>query len=202
MTLVEDRRQASGLAEARMTMIDSQLRVSGVNAPFVLARMGAVPREDFVPKGARANAYIDRAIALGQGRYLAAPVVQGRMLEEAAPQDVDRALLVDGGSGYMTELLRPLVSVCLAISPQEAVAKNRKTDDFTLLIIDGAVVQLPTTLTDRLAEGARVVTGLVVRGVTRLAVGRKTKGAVALTSLAEMGIPVLPEFDVRRGWSF
>ena len=37
-------------AAARKAMIDSQLRTSGVNETFVLDRMKAVPREDFVPE--------------------------------------------------------------------------------------------------------------------------------------------------------
>ena len=44
-------------------MIDSQLRTSGVNEPWVLAAMAGVAREDFVPAAARSAAYIDRAIA-------------------------------------------------------------------------------------------------------------------------------------------
>jgi protein-L-isoaspartate(D-aspartate) O-methyltransferase len=183
-------------------MIDSQLRTSGVNAPFVLERMGAVPREDFLPEAARAHAYVDRAVPLGSGRYLAAPLVQGRMLEEAAPALSDRALLVDGGSGYMAELLRPLVGALEVAAPGDASAKARKAGDFTLLVIDGAIEQLPDALAARLAENARIVTGLVVRGITRLATGRKIGGEVALVPLAELGIPVLPEFAAPKGWSF
>ena len=97
-------------------MIDSQLRTSGVNAEFVLRRMDAVARERFVPAAARGFAYIDRAIALGDGRYLAAPVVQGMMLQESRPTLADKALLVDGGSGYLAELLRPLVGSLDVIS--------------------------------------------------------------------------------------
>ena len=41
---------------ARKAMIDSQLRTSGVNEPFVLERMAAVAREDFVPAAAPAVA--------------------------------------------------------------------------------------------------------------------------------------------------
>ena len=37
-------------ARARRAMIDSQLRTSGVNEEYVLARMLAVPREDFLPQ--------------------------------------------------------------------------------------------------------------------------------------------------------
>ena len=64
MTIVEDR-PAGKQTAARKAMIDSQLRTSGVNADFVLSRMGAVARENFVPASARGFAYIDRAIALG-----------------------------------------------------------------------------------------------------------------------------------------
>lgn len=182
-------------------MIDSQLRPAGVNTAFALARMSTVPREDFVPEGARDHAYLDRAIPLGNGRYLAAPVVQGRMLEEALPALEDKALLVDGGSGYMAELLRPLVGSLEVVSPDKATAKGGK-GAFTLLIVDGAIEQLPAGLTARLADDARVVTGLVSRGITRLAVGRKTAGEVSLIPLADMGIPVLPEFAAPKGWSF
>jgi protein-L-isoaspartate(D-aspartate) O-methyltransferase len=202
VTIVKERTVAGSPADARKAMIESQLRTSGVNAGFVLERMAAVPREDFVPERARGHAYVDRAIPLGGGRYLAAPLVQGRMLEEAAPTLADKALLVDCGSGYLAELLRPVVGALEVISPDQAIAKSRKAGDSTLLVIDGAIEQLPAALAARLAENARIVTGLVARAVTRLATGRKIAGEVSLVPLAEIGIPVLPEFAAPKGWSF
>ncbi|OYW47132.1 MAG: protein-L-isoaspartate O-methyltransferase [Sphingomonadales bacterium 32-68-7] len=183
-------------------MIDSQLRPSGINAEFVLQRMSEVPRERFVPEGALGSAYMDRAIALGQGRYLAAPQVQGAMLQEAAPTGADKALLVDGGSGYLAELLSPLVGTLEVLDAASAAAGAGSGSDFTLLVIDGAAAQLPEALVSRLADGARVVMGLADGGVTRLAAGRKAAGEVALLPLAEIGIPVLPEFAPVKRWSF
>ena len=183
-------------------MIDSQLRTSGVNADWVLRRMAAVARERFVPESARGFAYIDRAIALGHGRWLAAPVVQGMMLQEARPTAADKALLIDGGSGSLAELLRPLVGTLEVVAPADAAAKSRKSGEFTLLVVDGAAECLPEALLGRLADGARVVTGVVAEGVTRLAIGRKVAGQVALLPLAELGIPVLTEFAAPKGWSF
>lgn len=206
MTTVEDRPPAGDEADranqARRAMIDSQLRTSGVNAEPVLRRMADVARENFVPGAARGFAYIDRAIALGGGRQLAAPVVHGMMLQEAAPGPNDKALLVDGGSGYLAELLRPMVGSLEVVAPAEAVAASRKAGDFTLLVIDGAIEQLPEVLSRRLADGARAVAGLVGNGITRLAVGRKAAGSLALLPLAELGIPVLPEFAAPKGWRF
>lgn len=187
---------------ARRAMIDSQLRTSGVNEPFVLARMAAVPREDFVPAAARDTAYIDRAIPLENGRRLAAPLFYGMVLAEAQPLLTETALVVDSGSGYLPELLRPLVKSVDVITPEEALAQGGKAAAYSLLLIDGAAEELPDSLTKRLSDGGRVLTGLLDKGVTRLAVGRKTAGGVALLPLAELGIPRLSEFDKATGWSF
>ncbi len=202
MTIVKDRPVAGGHSAARKAMIDSQLRTSGVNTAYVLARMGEVAREDFVPANARGIAYIDRAIALGDGGYLAAPLVQGQMLQEARPTLADKALVVDGGSGYLAELLRPLVGSLEVVSPADAVAVSRKAGDVTLLLIDGAIEQFPASLAKRLADGGRVVCGIVKNGLTRLGTGRKAAGEVAVLPLAEIGMPVLPDFAARKEWSF
>ena len=53
MTLVQDRVE---FATARRAMIDSQLRVSGVNDPAILTAFAAIAREDHVPATARAIA--------------------------------------------------------------------------------------------------------------------------------------------------
>jgi protein-L-isoaspartate(D-aspartate) O-methyltransferase len=194
--------RTDGFAAARRAMIDSQLRVSGVNAEFALVRLAAVPREQFVPAAARGHAYVDRAVPLGGGRFLAAPLFYGRMLEEADPAIADRVLVIDGGSGYLAALVRPLVASLESVTPAAAVAGKVADGQFTLLLVDGAVEQLPAALVARLDDGARVVAGLKLRGLTRLAVGRKAAGEVALAPLAEMGIPELPEFAVAKGWTF
>ena len=183
-------------------MVDSQLRPSGVNARFVLERMLTVAREDHVPAEARAIAYMDRAVPLGGGRFLPAPVVQGMMLEEADPRPSDQALVVDGGSGYLAELLRPMVGTLAVVSPDEAARGESATGPFSLILIDGAVEHVPAPLAALLAPEGRLVTGLVEQGVTKLAAGQLAGEAVALLPLAELGIPVLPQFARARAWTF
>ena len=203
MDLTEDL-DARGISAAMRAMIDSQLRTSGVNEPWVLAAMARVPREDYVPETMRSAAYIDRAIPLGEGRWLAPPLVQGRMLAEAVPLPEDKVLLVGDGEGYLAALLRPMVGSLDTIAPARAreTAGAGAGGDYSLLVIDGAIEEFPDALADRLADDARVVCGIVTRGVTRLARGRKAAGGVSIVPLAEMGIPVLPEFAAARRWSF
>lgn len=189
-------------AAARRAMIDSQLRTSGVTDAAVVEAMGRVPREDFVPAAARGHAYIDRAIPLGDGHSLPAPLFHGKLLSEAALTANDAVLVVGCGSGYLAALVEPLVaSLDLATAASAATRKSGK-GRYSLLLIDGAIGHLPNGLAAELAEGGRIVTGLVERGVTRLATGRKIGGAVALLPLAELGIPVLAEFAAPKRWSF
>ncbi|MEJ2408582.1 MAG: protein-L-isoaspartate O-methyltransferase [Novosphingobium sp.] len=199
MTLTEDRSATS--SAARHAMIVSQLRTSGVNEPWVLAAMAAVPREDYIPAALHDAAYIDRAIPLANGRFLAAPLVHGKMLAEAVPTKTDKVLLVGDGEGYLAALLRPLAGSLDAVDPA-AVSGLAGQGGYTLAIVDGAVEELPEALCAQIAEGGRIVTGLVVRGISRLATGCKTAGTVSLLPLAELGIPALPEFAAPKRWSF
>jgi len=185
---------------ARRAMIDSQLRTSGVNEEYVLARMLAVPREAFLPADKAAVAYIDRAVTLADGA-LAAPLFYGKLLMEAAPAPDDRVLVVEGGTGYLAELLRPLVAEVTAVSAADAV-NGTENGSYSLVVIDGAIAALPDALAAQLGDAGRIITGLVLRQVTRLASGRKVAGQVNLQPVEDLGIPVLHAFDAPKGWTF
>ena len=199
MTITDDTRP--DYAAARKAMIDSQLRTSGVNEAFVLARMSVVPREDFVPEAAKGVAYMDRAVRLGDGRFLPAPVFHGAMLAEARPRQDDRVLVIDGGSGYLAELVRPMVETIETVDPETA-ASGKVDGICSLILIDGAVEHIPSDLAVLLEKDGRIVGGLVERGVTRLATGRHSGSAIAMLPLGEMGIPRLGAFDKPASWSF
>jgi protein-L-isoaspartate(D-aspartate) O-methyltransferase len=201
LTMTRDPQTESRTFTARRAMIDSQLRTSGVNEEYVLARMLAVPREDFLPEDKAVFAYIDRAVSLGEAGHLAAPLFYGKLMMEAAPARDDRVLVVEGGTGYLAALLRPLVAELATISAADAAA-GKASGDYSLIVVDGAIEQLPEALAAQLAEDGRIVSGLVLRQVTRLASGRKVTGKIALQPLEDLGIPVLHAFDAPKGWTF
>lgn len=192
--------QAPVLSAARRAMIDSQLRVSGINQRWLLDRFAQVRREDYVPVAARAHAYIDRAIPISKSAAIPAPLVQAMLLAEAAPQASDTVLVISPSS-YLAALVEPLVQSVETASAAEAIARQSKAKA-SLILIDGAVESLPKGLVDALQDGGRIVAGLVLRKVTRLATGRKINGKVELDPLAEVGIPVLAEFAAPKSWSF
>jgi protein-L-isoaspartate(D-aspartate) O-methyltransferase len=184
-------------------MIDSQLRTSGVNEEYVLARMLAVPRETFLPQDKASLAYIDRSIALGDDAHLASPLFYGKLLLEAAPRPADRVLIVEGGTSYLAELLRPLVAEVETVSAADAAAgSGASRKSYSLIVVDGAIEEFPASLAKQIEEGGRIVSGLLLRKVTRLASGRKIAGQVSLQPVEDIGIPVLHAFDTPKSWTF
>ena len=210
-------------AAARRAMIDSQLRPSGINDSRVLAAMASTPREHYVAADLRSIAYMDRSVPLGEGRALSAPFAQAMLLQTARPVETDKALLIGGATGYLAALLAPMVATLDVVEPDARLsgmagskagdwhdgalgAGHARNGPYDLIVIDGAIEKLPAAIAGQMASDGRLVTGLVERGVTRIAIGRKAgeqaDAPVALQTLAETGMPVLAEFKEEKGWSF
>jgi len=201
MTVVEDRPASAEMLTARRAMIDSQLRVTGVNSPAILAAFAKVPREDFVPAERHAVAYADRAVPLDNGTVLSPALTYGQMLEAAEPAKADTVLVISG-NGYLAALATRL---CANVSRVETLAQAQtqaQGGPYSLILIDGAAEVLPDALGALLADDGRVVTGLVERKVTRLALARKALGHVVPTALGEADFAILPEFSAPKSWSF
>jgi protein-L-isoaspartate(D-aspartate) O-methyltransferase len=198
-------------AAARLAMVESQLRPQGVVDPAVTQAMGSVERERFVPEHVRPLAYVDRALALGGGRFLPAPAVLGELLTQMMPERGQRALVVGAGTGYSaTVLARMGLQVVAVESSPELVAKARelgvnvleaplqggdpKGGSYDQILIDGAVDIIPDAIIAQLADGGRLGTALIDRGITRLAVGRKAGGAFGYLTFSDAGVPALPGF--------
>jgi len=196
MVLVQER---AGYEAARRAMIDSQLRVSGVNDPAILAAFAAVAREDHVPAAARAVAYIDRAVPLGGGAMLAPALSHGQMLAAAAPTSDDRVLVIGRPGTYLGALAAQL---CVSVTVAAPDADWTAAAPCSLVLIDGAIEVAPDGLAAVLADQGRVVTGLIERGVARLAIGRRVGGELVFTTLAEADFAALPEFVAKKSWSF
>lgn len=177
-------------AAARQAMIDSQLRPQGVTDPLVIAAMGSVERERFVPEDARALAYADRPVPLGAGRALPAPSTLGILLDAVRPVAGERALIVGSDDGYAAAVLG-----AIGVRPVPASARaGSEEGSVDIVLIDGAVDHIPEAIVERLADGGRLAAALIDGGVTRLILGRKSGTAFGYRVIGDADVPVLPGF--------
>jgi protein-L-isoaspartate(D-aspartate) O-methyltransferase len=93
------------LALRRSRMVDRQLRRRGIRDERVLAAMGAVPRELFVPESLRERAYRDGALPIAEGQTISQPWIVARMVELMELSGPERVLEVGTGSGYAAAVL-------------------------------------------------------------------------------------------------
>jgi protein-L-isoaspartate(D-aspartate) O-methyltransferase len=206
-------------ATAREAMIESQLRPQGVTDPAVLAAMGRIQRERFLPSHTRPLAYVDRAVATGSDRFLPAPAVLGQLLTQMKAEQGQRALVVGAGTGYSAAVLIDMgLEVTALESVPELAAAARdlgiqvvegpleagfaKRAPYEQILIDGAVEYIPDAIVEQLADGGRLGTAIVDRGVTRLVVGRKAGGAFGYLCVGDAGVPALPGFTRAKEFTF
>lgn len=181
----------------RHAMVVSQLRPDGVNDPRVIEAMSSVAREDYVPVDRRATAYIDRLIPLPDGRGINPPTVTGRLLNEAQLAPGDRVLIIGAASGYTAAVVGRLAHSVTSIG-----AGGLPSSTYDVVLIDGAVEELPEPVIDCLAPGGRLVTGLVEAGVTRLAIGRRGRSGFGIATFMDAEMVVLPEYTRPRTFVF
>jgi protein-L-isoaspartate(D-aspartate) O-methyltransferase len=206
--------------QMRRAMVDSQLRTTAVNDPRVVAAMGEVPRERYVPAAQAAIAYLDTALAIAPGRSIPAPMILGRLLTEARVKPTDRVLVVGANTGYAAAVLATLAGSVIALEEDASLMAEASLPaqvtpvsgpltagwpdaaPYDLILFDGAVEQVPPAIVAQLVDGGRIAAPIVENGITRLAIGRKAGSAFGMITFADAEAPALPGFEVRKGFTF
>lgn len=75
----------------------------------VLAAMGKVAREEFVPPAFRPNAYDNSPLPIGSGQTISQPFIVALMTDLLLPEATDVILEIGAGSGYQAAILAELV---------------------------------------------------------------------------------------------
>jgi protein-L-isoaspartate(D-aspartate) O-methyltransferase len=215
-------------ALARRNMVDGQLRPNRVTNAQLLAVVAALPRERFLPDAMKSVAYSDEDVPLGNGRFLMEPMVLGRLLQTLQARPEDKALVVASGRGYGAALLAGLTKSVVAVESDAGLAGSAEQTvkalglanisqvigqaeagapqfgPYDVILIEGAVQQIPPAILEQLAEGGRLVTVLAgapgALGVAQLVV--KEGGVTSGRPLFDAGTPVLPGFAPPARFTF
>lgn len=201
-------------AQARLNMVDAQLRTNKVVDEAILDAFLAVPRELYVPSPLRGSAYVDDDIPLGGGRSMMEPLVLARLLQLAAIAPQDKVLEIGCGTGYATALLARLAGAVTALESdarlaaaarrlltQQGVAAKIVEGDlakgwpegapYDVILLNGAAAEIPQAISAQLAEGGRLV------GVVRADAGPagQANGAAVVMTRAEGALSSRRVFD-------
>ncbi len=176
---------AMNIEQARLNMVENQVRPWEVLDARVLDVISRVRREEFVAAEHRQLAFADLCLPLGHGEVMMKPVVEGRVLQALELLPTDHVLEIGTGSGFLTACLASLSAQVTSVDIHAdftAVATTRlraagitnatvltgeAVDDwqpdglFDALVVTGAVFEIPPRWLTWLKPAARA---LVVRG--------------------------------------
>lgn len=172
---------------ARINMVESQIRPSGITDYRITAAMREVPREAFVPRARQALAYFDEDLPLttggeeGPARYLMEPMTFARLLQLAEIDGDDLVLDIGCGLGYSTAVIARLGQSVVALESDAALAEKasellvahevmnaavvtgplrdgyKAESPYDVIVVNGAVPEVPAGLFEQLAQGGRLV---------------------------------------------
>lgn len=193
------------VAQFRHHMIDGQLEPNQVLDPRIIAAMGCVPREAFVPAAYAQSAYLDDQIPLGNHAYLLSPLLLGKLLQAASPLQGESVLVLGDSSGYCAALLAAMgCNATLLIESQELASHARLTlnqagfasvgvhsgalemgwsagKPYHKMIVCGAIGRISTFWSEQLSEGGSLT---YIAATTALPSSDEMRGAMTVATWA------------------
>jgi len=110
------------------------LRRKGVSCAKVLGAIERVPRDEFVPREVRDQAWEDMALPIGRGQTISQPYVVAAMTEALCLSDRDKILEIGTGCGYQSAVLARLCRRVYTIERHKPLLERaeRKFEDLKL----------------------------------------------------------------------
>ncbi len=213
---------------ARHNMVECQLRPNRVVDEALVAAFETVPRERFVPKKLRPMAYVDEDLQIAPGRWLTEPMVLGKLLQQAQLKRDDVVLVVGAATGYAVAVAAHVARAVVGVETDPELARGAEASlaelsvdnalivqgdcregctahaPYSLILIEGAVAEIPAALPGQLGEGGRIV--CVERpnpdapGVAVLA--QQVAGTLSRRRLFDAQVPFLDGCSPRPSFAF
>ena len=194
-------------AAARRRMIERQLRQRGIGDERVLAAMGEVPREAFLPEALRERAYEDSALPIGEEQTISQPWIVAAICQALELDGSELVLEVGTGSGYSAAVLARLAAHVVSIERHQSLSREaadalatlgvrnveivvgdgslgvRERAPFDAIAVHAAAPAPPPALVDQLADGGRLVVPISGEEADVLTLLRRTGDRVETKNL-------------------
>lgn len=210
------------LSQARINMVENQIRPNDVTDPRILKAMGDIPRELFLPKTVGSLAYSEERLEVAPGRRVMEPRILAKMIQAADIKPTDLVLLVGASSGYAAAIVSKMAAAVVALEEDASLAESAAANfshlsidtvavttgplveghqaqaPYDVVLVDGGVERVPEALTDQLADGGRLIAAVVQGTVGAARLFERVRDSVSSRYLFDATMPLLPGFETPR----
>ncbi|MFD0858821.1 protein-L-isoaspartate O-methyltransferase family protein [Roseovarius aquimarinus] len=212
-------------AARRTMMVDTQIRPADVTKFPIIDAMLSVPREAFVPRALREAAYIGENLELGGGRVLLEPRTLAKILDALDIRGDELVLDVGSAMGYSAAIMARMAEAVVALEEDETMGGEAQAlllehgadnviahaaplnegapehGPYDVIVIEGAVQDLPAALGDQLKEGGRIACLFMEGALGAVRIGYKLNGKLTWRFAFNAGAPVLPGFERKTAFA-
>lgn len=166
--------------QARLNMIERQIRTWGVLDSRVLNLLALIHREDFVPADYRYLAFADTNIPIANSQAMMTPKLEAKLLQAVAVRKAEKVLEIGTGSAYLTALLAKSTQYVdsidifenfvdeakiklekygidnVSLSCGNALSDWHNESKYDVIVVTGSLLELDSKLQQQLAAGGRM----------------------------------------------
>jgi len=187
----------------RKTMVDTQVRPSGVTRGEIVDAMSSVPRELFLPESLIYFSYVEDSIQLRSNRFLVDPRTLAKLLEAAKIKKNELVLVVASGCGYSSAVVGFLGEAVIALeSDKDFIVESDESltkagidnvivvhgalelgapqhGPYDVIIVEGSVDEIPAPLIDQIKDKGRILTFFKHGTICQAKLGIKSEGVIS-----------------------
>ncbi|KAA3636772.1 MAG: protein-L-isoaspartate(D-aspartate) O-methyltransferase [Calditrichaeota bacterium] len=166
---------------ARLNMVNNQLRKRNIRDKDILHAISNIPRHMFVPEELTAQAYDDNPLPIGYGQTISQPFIVASMTQNLNVNKNHKILEIGTGCGYQTAMLAELANEVFTVEIIKSHSKSAKHildklqytniqfkvgngglgwlehAPYDRIIVTAAAPQIPPQLIEQLSEGGIMV---------------------------------------------
>jgi protein-L-isoaspartate(D-aspartate) O-methyltransferase len=174
----------------------------------------------------RPIAYAGEHIDLGNGRVLLDARTFAKMLDAVNVQPSELVLDIGCGMGYSSAILAKMSEAVVAIESDKDMAAtatetlmeqsvdnayvahadltqgNAKNGPYDVIMLQGAVEEIPSSLTDQLKEGGRICAIFQDANLGECRLGYKNNNKISWRSVFNATAPILDGFEAKPEFKF